>query len=101
MTNGSLKLGEESEDEEDLTKYITTAGYQKNKVPVDKSLDSELSFTLLYQKIRRKYMINAITSKDEKKVRGYRILKNVEKQLASTKKSKTNEFDFEDDLGDA
>lgn len=46
-------------------------------------------------------MINAITSKDEKKVRGYRILKNVEKQLASTKKSKTNEFDFEDDLGDA
>lgn len=115
MTNGSLKLGvslplrtlyshlfqEDSDSEEDLTKYIDTATYPKGKVNVDKTLDSELSFTLLVQKIRRKYMINAITSKDEtKKVRGQRILKNVEKQLAIQKSNRANGFELDDDLID-
>ena len=101
MTNGSLKLGEESDEEEDLTKYIDIATYQKGKVNVDKTLDSELSFTLLVQKIRRKYMINAITSKDnDKRYRGQRILKNVEKQLAIQRSNRVQDFDLDDELVD-
>lgn len=67
---------------------------QKNKTPSEKNLDSELSFTLLVQKIRRKYMINAITSKDEKKVRGQRILKNVEKQLETYKQKNDDNYEI-------
>lgn len=67
---------------------------QKNKSPSEKNLDSELSFTLLVQKIRRKYMINAITSKDEKRVRGQRILKNVEKQLEAYKQKSDDNFEI-------
>jgi len=72
------------------------------KIQVDKSLDSELSFTLLVQKIRRKFMINAITSPNEdKKVRGNRILKNVEKQLALKRQNKLDNFELDGDLVDA
>lgn len=46
-------------------------------------------------------MINAITSKDEnKKVKGQRILKNVEKQLAIQKTTRASNFDIDDDLVD-
>ena len=69
---------------------------------MDKSLDSELSFTLLVQKIRRKFMINAITSsKEDKKVRGGRILKNVEKQLALKRQNKLDNFELDGDLVDS
>ncbi len=69
---------------------------------MDKSLDSELSFTLLVQKIRRKFMINAITStKEEKKMRGNKILRNVEKQLALQRQNKLDNFDLDGDLVDS
>lgn len=72
---------------------------QAKKIVVDKSLDAELSFTLLVQKIRRKFMINAITSnREDKKVRGNRILKNVEKQLALKRQNKLENFELDDDL---
>lgn len=74
---------------------------QAKKIVVDKSLDAELSFTLLVQKIRRKFMINAITSnREDKKVRGSRILKNVEKQLALKRQNKLANFELDDDLID-
>jgi hypothetical protein len=73
-----------------------------NKIVVDKSLDSELSFTLLVQKIRRKFMIDAITSsRDEKKVRGNRILKNVQKQLALRDQNRLENFELDDELMDS
>jgi hypothetical protein len=44
-------------------------------------------------------MINAITSSsDEKRNRGIRILKNVEKQLALKRQSKLANFELDDDL---
>jgi hypothetical protein len=73
----------------------------KKRIVVDKSLDEELSFTLLVQKIRRKFMIDAITSnREDKKVRGNRILKNVEKQLATKHRNKLENFELDDDLVD-
>ena len=101
MTSGSISLGETNDNDEDLRKYIDPVTNTKVREPVDKSLDSELSFTLLVQKIRRKYMMNAITSKDDKKrVKGQKILKNVEKQLAIMKAARANNFDIDDDLVD-
>uniref|UniRef100_A0A7S3KPV8 Uncharacterized protein n=1 Tax=Euplotes crassus TaxID=5936 RepID=A0A7S3KPV8_EUPCR len=102
MTKGSLKLGEDSSDEEEKPQIIDINDGSKKKIVVDKSLDSELSFTLLVQKIRRKFMINAITSnKDEKKIRGNKILKNVEKQLALQRQNKLDNFDLDGDLVDS
>ena len=44
-------------------------------------------------------MIDAITSKKEdKKVRGNKILKNVQKQLALRKMNKLENFELDDDL---
>jgi len=54
-------------------------------------IDKNLSFNLIVQKIRRKHMIAAITSKDpEKRQRGHKILKNVAR-LLKAKKAKRNQ----------
>ena len=46
-------------------------------------------------------MINAITSKDnDKRYRGQRILKNVEKQLAIQRSNRVQDFDLHDELVD-
>lgn len=46
-------------------------------------------------------MIDAITSqREDKKVRGNRILKNVEKQLATRHRNKLENFELDDDLLD-
>lgn len=47
-------------------------------------------------------MINAITStKEEKKLRGNKILRNVEKQLALQRQNKLDNFDLDGDLVDS
>lgn len=44
-------------------------------------------------------MINALTSsKEDKKVRGNRILKNVEQQLAISHKNRLDNFELDGDL---
>lgn len=46
-------------------------------------------------------MINAITSKDNKKQKGHKILKNVEKQLIQQRKNREANFELDDDLVDS